>query len=574
MGILWPYINRYKLSFIGAIIFLAAEAMIDLLQPTFLAYLIDQGVLEKDLSTILKMGFFMLVLTVVGAIMATGRNFISSRVSQQVGSDLRQDVYRKIQTLEMESLSHYETGSLMTRMINDVNQLQNFIHGIMRVFVKAPLIALGSLVMVFTLNPDMAWLLVVVIVLAFAVIGGSMKLGYRYFEAVQKSLDKLNIKLREYLSGIRVVKAFHREVLEVEGFSKVSEELRDSTVNAQRMMAFFSPLVALVVNLGIVGVLSLGAFQIQTGNMAVGKLMAMVNYMIQLLNAMILIAMIFNVLVKTRASASRIGQVLFEETAKTYGTQVFSDFQSLALEQVSFGYNKDKWVLKDLNFKISKGDLVAIMGPTGSGKSSLLSLLLRFYDPTSGDVLYNGANLKDYDLKALRKKVAYVPQKSVLFTGTFAYNLKWAAKEASEEDIERALKAVDLYDFVKSLPRGLDTLIGRGGVNLSGGQKQRMAIARALLSYPEILLLDDATSAVDVTTEQNIRLALKQWPRPMTVVVVVQRIAMAMHAHQILILENGNLKASGTHETLLSEGGLYRELYQLQIGGGADHEKA
>lgn len=570
MNILWKYIKNYKLSFVSAILFLAAEAMIDLLQPTFLAHLIDQGVVEKDMQTILRTGFLMLSLTGLGALMATGRNFISSKVSQQVGSDLRKDVYVKIQHLEMNALSQYETGSLMTRMINDVNQLQNFIHGMMRVFVKAPLIAIGSLVMVYYLNPDMVWLLVLVIILAFTVIGGSMKLGYTYFEAVQKALDKVNIKLREYLNGIRVVKAFHRESLEVEGFSGVNEHLKDSTTKALRVMAFFSPLVALSVNLGIVGVLSIGALQVQAGGMAVGKLMAMVNYMIQLLNAMILIAMIFNVLVRTRASANRIGEVMGEESLMAEGEKVFEHFESLDVSHVAFAYSKEKWVLKDVNFQVHKGETLAIIGPTGSGKSSLLSLLLRFYDLEKGSIAYNGSDISQFDRKSLRKAIAYVPQKSILFTGSFTYNLKWAAPQATPADIEMALRAVDLYDFVQSLPQGLETMIGRGGVNLSGGQKQRMAIARALLSNPEVLLLDDATSAVDVTTEQNIRLALQKWHKPITVIMVVQRIAMAMHAHRIVVIENGQVQAIGTHDALCSAGGLYRELYELQIGKGVE----
>ena len=310
MNVLGKYIKRYAKSFIGAISFLAAEAFIDLLQPTLMAYLIDEGVVLKDMDTIWRMGLIMMGLTALGALMATVRNIISSRVSQQVGSDLRSDVYRKIQGMDMATLNRYETGSLLTRMTNDISQLQNFIHGIMRVFVKAPLIAFGSLTMVIVLNPSMAWILVLVIAGTFSVIILSMTFGYRFFAAVQKSLDQLNIRLREYLSGIRVVKAFQKQSDELKHFEKVSSELRFSTEKALRVMAVFSPLVALVVNLGIVAVLWFGSLQRAGGTLEIGKLMAMVNYMIQLLNAMILIAMIFNVLVRTKASGVRIEEIM------------------------------------------------------------------------------------------------------------------------------------------------------------------------------------------------------------------------------------------------------------------------
>lgn len=569
MNVLGKYIKRYAKSFIGAISFLAAEAFIDLLQPTLMAYLIDEGVVRKDMDTIWRMGLIMMGLTALGALMATVRNIISSRVSQQVGSDLRSDVYRKIQGMDMETLNRYETGSLLTRMTNDISQLQNFIHGIMRVFVKAPLIAFGSLTMVIVLNPSMAWILVLVIMGTFAVIILSMTFGYRFFAAVQKSLDQLNIRLREYLSGIRVVKAFQKQSDELKHFEKVSSELRFSTEKALRVMAVFSPLVALVVNLGIVAVLWFGSLQRAGGTLEIGKLMAMVNYMIQLLNAMILIAMIFNVLVRTKASGVRIEEIMSLKSGfAASGDALLEQVDSIEFSEVAFAYNEQRWILEDLNFRIQAGERIAIIGATGTGKSSLLQLLLRFYEPQKGDVRINDLPLQHYQQKSLRRQMALVPQKSLLFSGTFLYNLKWANPEATEEAVLAALKAVDLDKFVAQLPMGLETVIGRGGVNLSGGQKQRMAIARALLTNPQVLILDDVTSAVDVVTEQQIRRSLEHWPQTMTVIMVVQRIAMAMSATRIMVMDEGKIVGFDRHETLLAHCQVYRELYDSQIGNG------
>jgi ATP-binding cassette subfamily B multidrug efflux pump len=569
MEVLGKYIKRYASSFGGAIAFLAAEAMIDLLQPTLMAYLIDRGVVNKDINTIWKVGMLMFALTAVGAVMAIGRNFISSRVSQQVGADLRSDVYRKIQGLDMATLNQFETGSLLTRMTNDINQLQNFIHGIMRVFVKAPLIACGSLIMVIFLNPSMAWILILVIIGAFLVIYLSMTLGYKYFAAVQKSLDQLNIRLREYLSGIRVVKAFQKQTDEVRHFDGINHHLKLSTEKALRVMAVFSPLIALVVNLGIVAVLWFGSLQMEAGTLEIGKLMAMVNYMIQLLGAMVLIAMIFNILVRTKASGVRIKELMcLESHFEKTGDLALEKLENISFSNVSFGYSNEHWVCEDINFKIKAGERIAIIGATGSGKSTLLQLLLRFYEPQKGSIKINEQPLVHYQQQSIRQQIALVPQKSTLFSGSIHYNLKWANPEASEEMVLEVLKSVDLLSFVNKQPEGLETILGRGGVNLSGGQKQRMAIARALLTNPQVLILDDATSAVDVVTEQQIKRALDAWPNPLTVVMVVQRIAMAMGADKIIVMDDGKMVGFDPHEVLLENCQVYRELYDSQIGNG------
>ncbi len=569
MEVLGKYIKRYASSFSGAIAFLAAEAMIDLLQPTLMAYLIDQGVVNKDINTIWKMGMLMFALTAAGAVMAIGRNFISSRVSQQVGADLRSDVYRKIQGLDMATLNQFETGSLLTRMTNDINQLQNFIHGIMRVFVKAPLIACGSLIMVIFLNPSMAWILILVIIGAFLVIYLSMTLGYKYFAAVQKSLDQLNIRLREYLSGIRVVKAFQKQTDEVRHFDGINHHLKLSTEKALRVMAVFSPLIALVVNLGIVAVLWFGSLQMEAGTLEIGKLMAMVNYMIQLLGAMVLIAMIFNILVRTKASGARIKELMcLESHFEKTGDLPLQQLEKISFSDVSFAYSNERWVCEDIKFEIKAGERIAIIGATGSGKSTLLQLLLRFYEPQKGSIKINEQPLANYQQKSLRQQIALVPQKSTLFSGSINYNLKWANPEASEEMVLEVLKSVDLLSFVNKQPEGLETIVGRGGVNLSGGQKQRMAIARALLTNPQVLILDDATSAVDVVTEQQIKRALDAWPNPLSVIMVVQRIAMAMGADKIIVMDGGKMVGFDQHEVLLDNCQVYRELYDSQIGSG------
>ena len=513
MKYLGKYWSKYWKPFSTAVTFLMVEAICDLLQPTIMADIVDVGVAGGDLNYVLARGGLMLGVAAFGAVSAISRNIISSKVSQNFGLDLRSDLYRKIQFFSFDSIDKFETASLVTRLTNDVTQVQNFVHGLMRIFVKAPLLCIGGLVMASLLNPKMVWVLIAIVPIVGLIIFASMKIGYPFFTKVQKALDKVNGVMREYLSGVRVVKAFNRFDFEILRFGKSNEELADTSIKAMRVMAVFAPFINLTVNISIVAVLWFGGYRANNGTMQVGQIMAFINYMTQILFSLMMISFVFTNFVRAKASSERIGEVLSEKSNMTEAATPLSlDKKKGNVEfvNVSFGYGKASGepVLKDINFSIKQGEILGIIGSTGSGKSTLVNLIPRFYDAVFGTIKVNGEDVRAVDSKSLREKIAMVPQKTILFTGSIADNLKWGKDNATNAEIEQAAEAAQAHSFITTFPEGYETQLGQGGVNLSGGQKQRVSIARALIRKPEILILDDCTSAVDVTTEANIKNAL------------------------------------------------------------------
>jgi ATP-binding cassette subfamily B multidrug efflux pump len=580
LGFLKDYYLRYWKPFWLAIACLTAEAFCDLMQPTIMSRIIDVGVAAQNLRYVVEAGGLMLAVTAVGAAAALGRNYLAGTVSQKFGRDLRSDLFRQIQRFSFENIDRFETASLITRLTNDLTQLQNFVNGIMRIFVKAPLVCIGSIIMAILLNPALAGILAVVVPVIGLIIFVSMRSGYPFFRKVQTSMDRMNGVTREYLSGVRVVKAFNRFDYEGGRFGAANRQLAEVSTNAMRVMAGFAPGITLAVNLGIVAVLWLGGYWVNYGTTHVGQIIAFINYMTQILQALIMISFIFIVFVRARASGERIGEVLAVSgsmpEASAPVTPVAANRGKVEFREVDFAYpaaSKER-VLTGINLVCRPGETVGIIGSTGSGKSSLVNLIPRFYDAGSGEVLVHGVNVKESDLKQLRQTIALVPQKTLLFTGTILTNIRWGNETATREEVEAAARIAQAHDFIAGFPERYDTMLGQGGVNLSGGQKQRIAIARALVGNPDILILDDCTSAVDGMTEARIKAALRSLRSGLTTLLITQRITSVMDADRILVLDNGAIAGWGTHRELMESCGVYRDIFRSQIGKEEEYNGA
>ena len=512
----------------------------------------------------------MLAITAAEAVAAASRNVISSNVALKFGADLRLDLYKKIQHLSFENLDHFENASLVNRLTNDITQIQNLTIGLTRIFVKAPLLFIGSIIMAMRLNLHLSAILFVVVPVVMVLIYINLHIGYPLYLKVQKALDGLNAVMREYLSGVRVVKAFNNYEFEISRFEKANSEQAQISITSMRRMAFFIPSVFLTVNLGVMAVLWFGGVQVSNGTMQVGQIVAYANYMNLILFSLIMMSFIFSTFVRAKASAERILEVFSEEDTMKYAhTPAPSDVKGrIEFEDVGFsysGYCGDP-ILKNISFSCMPGETIAVIGSTGSGKTSLINLIPRFYDACSGSVKVDGMDVKDIEIKELREKIALVPQKTILFTGTIIENIKWGKQDASMSEVIAAASAAQAHSFISSFPEGYETRLGQGGVNLSGGQKQRLAIARALIKSPEILILDDCTSSVDVATETEIRKALKKYFGKLTCIIVAQRITSVIDADRIIVLDKGEISCIGTHHELMESCTVYKDIFHSQIG--------
>jgi len=441
----------------------------------------------------------------------------------------------------------------------------------MRVFIKAPLLCVGSLIMAVRLNAHLAVVLAVVVPVAGVLIMVNMKIGLPFFIKVQQALDQVNSVMREYLSGIRVVKAFNRFDYEVEKFTAVNDELQSISVTAMRVMAVFSPGMMMIVNFGIVAILWLGALGVDKGEMQVGQILAFINYMTQMLFALMMISAVFNMFVRAKASAQRINEVFSQESSMNWEKQPENSTDKTGrvdFENVTFSYEgaSGEPVIRNINLTCLPGETVGIIGSTGSGKSSLVNLIPRFYDVTSGCLKVDGQDVRNIEPKKIREKIAVVPQKTVLFTGTVIENIRWGKADATLKEIERAAMIAQAHDFIAAYPDGYQVKVGQGGVNFSGGQKQRLAIARALVRNPEILILDDSTSAVDVTTEAKIKKSLKKYAKDLTCIIITQRIISVMDVDKIVVLDDGEIVGIGKHDELIKECTVYQEIVKSQVG--------
>ena len=553
--------------------------------PKFMSMIINNGVADRNLAYIGKMGALM-VLTVlfmaVGGILGA---YFSAKASISFTSDMRNDLFQKVQQFSFENIDGYSTGSLVTRLTNDVQQVQNVLMMGLRMALRAPGMFLGALIMAFMMNRQLAVIILIVIPLLLAAIILILKTAFPRFGEMQRRLDRLNSGIQESLTNVRVVKSFVREAHEIEKFSRLNRDLKESSLRALRIVITTMPVMMFAMNVTTLAVVWYGGNIIIAGKMPVGDLTAFTTYIVQILMSLMMLSMVF--LQSSRASASmkRINEIfdteigLNDDNAKNKDKKVTEG--RVEFKNVSFGYSGENGrkdlVLEGISFMAEPGQTIGIIGSTGSGKTSLVQLIPRLYDVTGGEVLVDGVNVKEYSLKHLREGVGMVLQKNVLFSGTIEENLRWGNEDAPMEDVIRFSESAQADPFVKTFKNGYGTEMGQGGVNVSGGQKQRLCIARALLKRPKILILDDSTSAVDTATEAKIRESLYHDLKDTTKIIIAQRISSVQEADQILVLEDGKIIGHGTHEELLKTCETYSEIYTTQIGNqsiGAGEEAA
>jgi ATP-binding cassette subfamily B multidrug efflux pump len=578
-----PYVRRYLWPFLAALACLSVESVCDLLQPTIMARIVDGGVAARDLAVVLRDGMLMLLVAALGAAGAAGRNILASIVSYRFGARLREDLFHHVTAFSFGEMGSFDAASLITRQTNDVTQVQTFVNGVMRFFAKAPILAVGGLIMAVILEPGLSVVLAVVVPIAAVLIAVNMGMGFPRFRRMQEKLDGVNSVTREYLGGIRVVKAFGQESHEVRKFAAANGALTGASTSALRAMALFGPAIALSVNLGIVAVLWIGGFRVAASSLQVGKIIAFISYMSQILFSLNVISMIFTFFVRARASWERITAVLRAPRSEDFeaasaaptpalpspGTRAARGGASVEFRSISFAYPggpPDRLVLEDVSLSCGPGVITAVIGSTGAGKSSLVALVPRFYEPSTGAVLVGGMDVRDLDLRALRRRIALVPQKTVLFTGSIEENLRWGRENASLQELQTAAAAAQAHDFISGFPEGYQSVLGQRGVNLSGGQKQRLAIARALVRKPDVLILDDCTSSVDSITEAEILRGIRASAAACTCILITQRISAAAASDRILVLDDGKAVGVGRHENLIRECDVYRDIYIAQLG--------
>ena len=570
MKLIVQYIRRHLALFLLALFFLTVEATADLLQPTLMAGIVDNGVKGMDVGVILHYGVVMLLVAAMGAVGAVMRNQFASRTSQTIGRELRSDLYRKVQSLSLENIDRLQPASIITRITNDVTQIQEFTNSCMRIMAKAPITCIGAVILLIVQTPRQIPIMVVILLIAAVLVTANMKLGYPRFGFMQKKLDWLNNISREFLSSIRVVKAFRAEAQEERKFSDASQGLANATASAMRIMAIFGPLINLAVNLGIVALLWLSQ---NRSSAEIGRLMASVNYMTQILFSLGMVSNILNTAARAIASSDRVSEILQEQPAQTLPAQprTLDGRGEVEFEDVSFAYaGTGKDALSHVSFRAAPGQTIGIIGPTGAGKSTLVQLVPRFYDAQSGVVRVDGVDVTQAQPACLRATVAIVPQKALLFSGSIAENLRWGQADASMDDIRQAARVACADGFIERTEHGYDTQLGQGGVNLSGGQKQRLALARALVRRPKVLILDDCTSALDAETEAKVLSGLREQSADITVLLISQRIAAVRRADCILCLEDGTVQGFGTHDELMASCPTYQAIYASQIGGDSN----
>ncbi len=571
------YLRPYTREAILATVLLALVVVTDLSIPRLIQVIIDDGVANNDMSVILSTSLFMIGASILSALFMVANTVFAVRASRGFEADLREDIFKKIQSLSFGNLDDFSTGQLLTRLTSDLNQIRLIVTMGLRMFTRAPLMFIGSISIMYVTNARLANIMLLLLPITFVLVTGFIRIVRPLFTAVQEKLEFLNQVLQENLVGIRVVKAFVRRDYEIKRFDESNTELYDKSVRIHRLISIFFPIIMALMNLSTVAIIFLGGVQVTQGTATIGQILAFVNYLFSTMFPVLMLSMMAGQVSAASASASRIMQVLDTETEVQNKTDaiILQDVKGhVEFQQVYFSYNKDGGdpVLSDICFSAEPGETVAIIGATGAGKSSLIHLIPRFYEATSGKITIDGIDVKDINVNSLRKHIGISLQETILFSGSISENIRYGRPEATIEEVIQAAKAAQAHDFITSFPEGYDTMVGQRGVNLSGGQKQRIAIARALLVRPQILILDDSTNSVDIETEIRIEKALEEIMRDSTSFVIAQRISTVLNADKIIVLDNGRIVALGNHSELMETSPIYSEIYDSQLGNGGVYQ--
>lgn len=564
------YISPYSSAFIIGPILMLTEVLGEIMLPKLMSLIINNGVAERDIRYIMTMGIVMVLTTFVMAAGGIGGAYFSAKASICFTSDLRDDLFAKVQEFSFRNIDTYSTGSLVTRLTNDIQQIQNVVMMGLRLMLRAPGMFVGALIMAFIMNAKLAVVILVVIPLLTLAIAVILKTAFPRFTLMQKKLDRLNSGIQEALTNVRVIKSFVREDFEADKFREMNRDLKDSSLGAMKIVIATMPVMMLAMNITTLAVVWYGGNIIIAGNMPVGDLTAFTTYIVQILMSLMMLSMVFLQSSRAMASVKRVNEVMDTEIDLTDEQASRKDLAvaegRVEFRNVYFSYSgrADEPVLEDISFTAEPGQTIGIIGSTGSGKTTLVQMIPRLYDATSGQVLVDGVDVREYSLRNLREGVGMVLQKNVLFSGTIEENLRWGFEDASREEIREMAEYAQADGFVTSFTHGYDTDMGQGGVNVSGGQKQRLCIARALLKRPRILILDDSTSAVDTATEARIRECFSQSLKDTTKIIIAQRIGSVEASDRILVLDDGRIIGQGTHEELLRDCEAYQEIYYSQ----------
>ncbi|WP_214806030.1 MULTISPECIES: ABC transporter ATP-binding protein [unclassified Exiguobacterium] len=558
----------YKWAVLAVLVLVFAQSMSDLYLPTLMADIIDKGVVTGDTAYIWKIGAVMLGITGVGALAAVAASYYSSKASMGLGRDIRRQVFNHVERFSLQEFDQVGTASLITRTTNDITQVQQVVIMMLRMVVSAPIMFIGGLIM--AVSKDAKLSLVIVAAMPVLVISILLILwkGVPLFGKVQKRLDRLNLVLRENLTGIRVIRAFNRERDEQVRLTKANADLTEVSIKVNKIMAFLMPVMMLVMNLTVVGVIWFGGIRIDNGGMQIGDLMAFIQYVMQIMFALVMASVMFVMIPRAAVSAKRINEVLeMTPTMTDEGTQTADrEKGTLVFDRVTFRYpGAETPVLSDISFAARPGEVTAVIGGTGSGKSTLVNLIPRFYDVTEGSIRVNGVDSQDVPQEELRSKIGFVPQKALLFTGTIAENIRFGKEDATDEEVAHAAQIAQATDFIERMPDGYEARIEQGGSNVSGGQKQRLSIARALVRRPDLYVFDDSFSALDFKTDAALRKALREETREATVLIVAQRVSTVIDADQIIVLDEGKVAGIGTHDELFADNAVYQEIVKSQL---------
>lgn len=555
------------------------EVSMDLLQPTLMSDIVDNGILgdaaaDENLRYVLITGLKMLVFSLIGCFGGIASAAFGTAAAQKMGNDLRKDAFAKVMHMSFQQTDKFTTGSLVTRLTNDITAIQEFVAMSLRMFVRTGMQFIGGIAVILTLNVNFGIVLVISLPVQLIAVAIIMKKASPLFSIVQSRLDKVNSVVQENISGARVVKAFTREEYEINRFDNANTDLMTTNLKVQKLLATLNPILMIIMNASVIAIIMIGGFQVEAKAMQVGEVMAAVTYITQILMSVMMVGMMFQQVSRSAASMKRVNEVLSTNPVISDGHKSADSDNSGTVEfrNVGFSYpgSSGKPVLSGIDLKAEKGQMIAILGSTGCGKTSLVNLVPRFYDATEGDVLVDGVNVKDYDVDTLRSKIGVVLQKSELFSGTVAENIRWGCETATDEEVKTAAKIAQAEEFIDGFNDGYDTMISEKGASLSGGQKQRMAIARAIIKKPEILIFDDSTSALDLSTEAKLHKALRENLSGVTVIMIAQRIASVMRADKIAVLENGSICAFGTHKELMESSSVYRDIYYSQMKQGEE----